>query len=139
MTVKSASIAIGLALVLAGGVASVASAQSADGPDSQRPPADQQAPADQQTQQKPDCVKSNTDFKQNGKAATFVIELQNSCEMRLKCTVDAYVVGARGPAQGHATLILAPKSKGAAATKAYVMKVKSAGGMANVSHACKAI
>jgi len=65
--------------------------------------------------------------------------LTNSCEKRLKCTVHAYVVGSHGPATGKGTVILAPRSKGADARKSYVMKVKQMGGMASVSHECKAI
>jgi hypothetical protein len=69
----------------------------------------------------------------------FVIELQNACEVRLKCIVEADVVGSRGPAQGQGTIILAPKSQGGAAAKADALKVKSMGGMANISHSCKEI
>jgi hypothetical protein len=137
VSVKTASIAIALVLGFAVLPASLASAQSASDEAGQKPPVDQAAPAEQQ--EKPKCVASKTDWKQNGKAVAFVIELQNSCEVRLKCTVEAYVVGSRGPAQGQGTLILAPKSKGAASTRSYALKVKSAGGMANVSHSCKEI
>ena len=132
-TLIAAALAIGLTFHLASTV------QAQEGPSGQQPPAEQQAPSDPTPAKKPDCVSSKTGFKTSGKAASFVIELQNACEMRLKCTVDAYVVGARGPAAGHATLILAPKLKGATASKSYALKVKSAGGMAIVSHTCKAI
>lgn len=63
----------------------------------------------------------------------------NSCDMRLKCTVEVFVMGARGTAQGHGTLVLAAAPKGQTTRQTYVLKVKSAGGMANMSHSCKAI
>ena len=133
MIFKSASAAVGLALLLTNGGFFGAWAQDATVPDGQQPPADQQAP------EKPKCVTSNTAWKEKGKAATFEIELQNICDVRLKCSVDAFVIGSRGQAQGHGTLILAPAPKGQATRNVYVMKVKSAGGMANVSHSCKSI
>ena len=83
------------------------------------------------------CVTDDSGFKQSGKAATFEIALTNTCAQRMRCTVTAYVTTAGGPTSGKAVLILAGKSNGAAATKTYVMKVKSAGGMANVSRDCR--
>ena len=136
---KSASTAIGLALFMTGGSVFGVMAQDAAVPDTQQPPAGQQAPADQAAPEKPKCVTSNTAWKESGKAATFEIELQNTCDVRLKCTVDAFVIGARGQAQGHGTLILAPAPKGQTTHKSYVMKVKGTGGMANVSHSCKSV
>ena len=132
MSFKSASVAVALALFMTGSSAFCVMAQDAA-------PAEQQAPADQAAPEKPKCVTSNTAWKENGKAATFEIELQNACDVRLKCTVDAFVIGSRGQARGHGTVILAPAPKGQTTHKAYVMKVKSAGGMANVSHSCKSI
>ena len=133
MTVKS----IAVALCLGWAIVPVSPALAEDNEAGQKPPVEQQA--GQKPPEEPKCITSKTDWKQNGKAMAFVIELENACEMRLRCTVEAYVLGSRGPAQGQGTLILAPKSKGADAIKAYSLKVKSAGGMANVSHSCKAI
>lgn len=82
------------------------------------------------------CITVDTDFKQVDKAAAFVIALTNNCEKRARCTVNAYVVNSFGPNTGRTVLTLAAKSKGAAAHKSYVMKVKQAGGMASVSHSC---
>ena len=138
MTLQRTSATVLVALVLA-------AAASATFAQDNKSAGDQQQPLAEQTQQatpepeKPKCVTSNTDFKEKGKAATFEVDLVNTCEMRLKCTVDAFVIGARGQAQGHGTLILEPAPKGQYTRKAYVMKVKSAGGMANVSHSCKSI
>jgi hypothetical protein len=108
-----------------------------DGHD-QTPPSDQQAPADKPAE-KPKCVTSNTAWREKGKSTLFEIELQNTCDQRLKCTVDAFVIGSRGQAHGHGTLILAPAAKGQPTRNVYALKVKSAGGMANVSHSCKTI
>jgi hypothetical protein len=83
------------------------------------------------------CIEETGDYQNHGSAVTFVIGLANKCEKRLKCTIDAYVVGAKGPASGHATLLLGAASSGAAATKTYAMKVKAAGGTAQVSRQCR--
>ncbi len=133
MTFKAAMTAFGLVLCFAGGTF----AQDAAVPDGQQPPAEQSA--DQKPPEKPKCVASNTEFKEKGKTATFEVELENSCDERLKCTIDAFVTGARGQAQGHGTLILAAAPKGQTTRKAFVMKVKSASGTANVSHSCKSL
>jgi hypothetical protein len=142
---KSAWKAVGLAWMLAGGVMAATPAQATKILPVQQAQAEQNGLANRQKAseeakppKKPDCVSSDSGFK-DGKPPTFVIELRNVCEKRVRCTVDAYVVGARGPLQGRARLILPPGSKDQATRKAYVMKVKSAGGMANVSYSCKAI
>lgn len=105
----------------------------------QKPPVEPPAQAEPQSAEQPKCVTSKTEWKQSGQAMTFEIELHNACELRLKCTVEAFVMGSRGTAQGQGTVLLAPKSKGGTAAKPYALKVKSLGGMANVSHSCKAI
>jgi hypothetical protein len=83
------------------------------------------------------CIDETGDYQTRGNAVTFVIGLSNKCDKRLKCTIDAYVVGAKGPSSGHATLILGATSSGAAAKQAYAMKVKMAGGTAQVSRQCR--
>jgi hypothetical protein len=83
------------------------------------------------------CIDETGDYQSHGNAVTFVIGLANKCDKRLKCTIDAYVVGAKGPSSGHATLILGATSNGAAAKQAYAMKVKMAGGTAQVSRQCR--
>jgi hypothetical protein len=83
------------------------------------------------------CIEQNGGFQTQGKVDSFVFTLQNKCEQRLKCTIDAYVTTAKGPASGHGTLIIAPKSHGEAAKNSFAMKVKAAGGTAQVSHDCK--
>jgi hypothetical protein len=83
------------------------------------------------------CIDETGDYQTRGNAVTFVIGLANKCDKRLKCTIDAYVVGAKGPSSGHATLILGAISSGAAAKQSYAMKVKMAGGTAQVSRQCR--
>jgi hypothetical protein len=83
------------------------------------------------------CIEETGDYQTHGTAVTFVIGLSNKCDKRLKCTIDAYVVGAKGPSSGHATLVLGAASSGAAATKSYAMAVKMAGGTAQVSRQCR--
>ena len=55
----------------------------------------------------------------------------------MKCRVYVYVISAKGPVRGHATLVLAPKSDGAAAQKTYALKVKMLGGMAQSARECR--
>jgi hypothetical protein len=83
------------------------------------------------------CLNETGDYVTHGNAVTYVIGIANTCDKRLKCTIDAYVVGARGPASGRTTMILGAQSSGAAAKKTYAMRVKSAGGTAQVSRDCK--
>jgi hypothetical protein len=102
------------------------------------PPAAQQNPVpDPGTTGQAACIDETGDYQSHGGAVTFVIGLANKCDKRLKCTIDAYVVGAKGPASGHATMILGAASSGAAAKKTYAMKVKAAGGTAQVSRQCR--
>ena len=68
------------------------------------------------------CIDETGDYQTRGNAVTFVIGLANKCDKRLKCTIDAYVVGAKGPSSGHATLILGATSSGAAAKISYAME-----------------
>jgi hypothetical protein len=114
VTFKSASRALGIAVVLASGGFFGAVAQDVAIPDGQQQQAEPQVSAEQleKPQEAPKCVTSNTAWKENGKAVVFEIELQNTCDVRLKCTVDAFVIGSRGQAQGHGTLILARAPKG---------------------------
>jgi hypothetical protein len=116
--------AAALGLILAGGVCSSAFAAE----EQKQPPKEQ-----------PKCVTSQSAFKQVGGKPVFEVALENSCDVRLKCAVDIYVLGAKGPAQGHATLVLGPAAKGQTTRKVYALKVKSAGGMANMSQDCKKI
>jgi hypothetical protein len=135
MNCKSSLSASVLALVLSMGFA--APSMAADDESGQKPP------AEAQTEQKPvednKCASIDTGYVKAGKGATFHIMLKNGCERRLRCTVRAYHVDSSGPHTGKSTLTLEPKSKGAKATKDYVMKVSDMGGSANIAHDCKKI
>ncbi len=110
-----------------------AAAQPAPAAQAAAPPPAAAAPASIE-----DCIDDNGDFTTTGKRYGFVVTLANKCEKRLKCVIDAYVTGAKGPSSGHGTVILAPKSQGEAATKSFAMKVKLPGGTAQISRTCKA-
>jgi len=49
------------------------------------------------------------------------------------------VLNAKGPAHGRSTLILGPKSDGAAATKSYALKVKGIGGFGTSARECRVL
>jgi hypothetical protein len=129
--------AAALALILAGGFCSSVFAVTPEIPDGQRP-ATEQKPAEPKKEE-PKCVANQTDFKQVGGKPVFEVALENSCDVRLKCTIDIYVLGAKGPVQGQTTLVLDPAAKGQTTRKVHAFKVKSAGGMANMSQQCKQI
>ena len=84
------------------------------------------------------CITDSSTFKAEDKHAYFIVALENACEQRVSCEVFANVRTARGSKRGHSTLVLAAKSAGAAAKKSYRMRVRVAGGMAQVERACKA-
>jgi hypothetical protein len=85
------------------------------------------------------CIDENTGYTKSGKSSFYVMKFENKCEARMKCAVFVYQINARGPAQGRATLILGPKSAGAAATKSYALKVKGIGGFASSARECRAL
>lgn len=120
------------ALVLCTGLASAAAAEDAP------PAAPAQNPAaGEATPEQPKCIEETGDFATHGKKYVYVIGLANSCEKRAKCKIYANVTGARGTVLGQTTMLLGPKSSGAAAKKTYEMKVKTAGGTAQVSRECQ--
>jgi hypothetical protein len=84
------------------------------------------------------CISDSSNFKAEDKRAYFIVALENACEQRVTCEVFANIRTARGSKRGHGTLVLAAKSAGAEAKKAYRMRVKVAGGMAQVERQCKA-
>jgi hypothetical protein len=84
------------------------------------------------------CVADTAQFKAEDKHAFFIVALENKCEQRVKCEVSANIKTARGKRHGHATLVLGPRSAGADAKKSYSVRVKVAGGMAQVERECTA-
>jgi hypothetical protein len=123
--------------------APAAASPSAPGDTQQPAPAPETAAAQPDAAAAPatinDCIDENGDFITTGKRYGFVATLVNKCEKRLRCVVDAYITGAKGPASGHGTLILAPKSQGDAAKKSFTIRVKTPGGTAQMSADCKAL
>ena len=83
------------------------------------------------------CISDSSNFKAEDKHAYFIVALENACEQRVKCEVFANIRTARGSKRGHGTLVLAAKSAGAAAKTSYRMRVRVAGGMAQVERECK--
>jgi hypothetical protein len=83
------------------------------------------------------CISENDHYIRLGKGVSFEIELTNKCEARIKCQVFVYITSAKGPAQGHGTVVLAAKSKGAAAKGSYRMKVKMNGGSSQSTRECR--
>jgi hypothetical protein len=116
----------GAALILGGCFAGAALAQNAPPPK-----------ADAGTTAQSQCLSDSGGFKNVDDHPAYTIELANKCEQRLKCQIDVYVISAKGPVQGHATLVLAPKSRGAAAKKSYVLKVKMLGGITQSTRECR--
>jgi hypothetical protein len=132
--------AAGATLMLCGLLTGAALAQTAVGQrQDQGQNVGQQAPpvAEAGSTAQGDCLTDNGGFKRQGNSAVYTVELANKCEQRLKCRVYVNVSSAKGAAQGQATLILAPHSRGAAASKSYVLKVKMLGGMAQSSRECR--
>ncbi len=91
-------------------------------------------PADLQS-----CLQQTGDYLAHGKTVTYVIGLTNTCAKRLRCEIYANISGARGTSLGHTIMTLGPAGSGAAAQQTYTMRVKAAGGVAQVSRDCKAL
>jgi len=85
------------------------------------------------------CLQETGDYVSHGNVVTYLIGLTNTCDKRLRCEIFANVSGARGTSLGHTVMILGAASSGAWAKKTYAMRVKTAGGIAQVSRACKVL
>ncbi len=135
---KSISVA---ALLLCGFIAA-ASAQNAPASGQEPPAASGQTPpptAEPGATAQGSCIDENDGYEMRGDQPTFVISLENKCEQKLSCKLYANISSAKGTANGHTTMVLGPKSSGAAAKKSYTIKVKMMGGMSQSSRECKAI
>jgi len=119
------------AFALWGLLASTALAQPATG---QQPPLKPDAGTTAQIE----CIDEHDGYKAAGKTPNFVIELENKCDVRMTCRVYAYVTSPKGTALGHGTLVLAPKSAGAAAKKTFSMRVKMLSGNSQSTRECRA-
>ena len=121
---------VAAALILCGCFAGAALAQTA-------PPAEPLPVADAGTTGQSNCISEEDYYVRLGKGVGFRIELTNNCEQRLKCKVFVYITSAKGPAQGRGTIVLAPKSRGAAATNSYIMRAKMNGGSSQSTRECR--
>ncbi len=124
-----------LAIFLSANFGPASLAQNAAAPAVPVAPATPPAPAAAPDLQS--CLAETGDYASHGKTVSYVIGITNSCEQRMKCEIFANVTGAKGTSLGHTTMTLGAKSSGAAATKTYTMRVKAAGGTAQVSRDCK--
>jgi hypothetical protein len=142
-----------VAIGLFAGLAAAASAQDAGEPQQIAPvtppalpenplpgtptPAPQAAapglPADLQA-----CLQETGDYVTRGQTIFYVIAIANSCNARLRCEIFANVTGVKGTSLGHTVMIIGPAGNGAA-KKTYDMRVKAAGGIAQVSRECKVL
>jgi hypothetical protein len=91
-------------------------------------------PADLQS-----CLQQTGDYLTHGRTVTYVIGVTNTCARRLRCEIYANISGARGSSLGHTIMTLGPAGSGAAAQQTYTMRVKAAGGVAQVLRNCKAL
>ena len=83
-----------------------------------------------------DCiVDKSSDFGQDGKQFVFTMNFENNCDKPIACTIDAYIVGFRGPTSAH-TILRFPAKAQTPAQKTYVVKVKAAGGQGNRVKMC---
>lgn len=85
------------------------------------------------------CLQETGDYITRGRAVLYVIGIANTCDQRLRCEIYANITGARGSSLGHTVMMLGAASSGAAAKQTYAMRVKAAGGTAEVSRDCKAL
>jgi hypothetical protein len=99
--------------------------------DSGQQPQQEQTPPEQRK-----CVVNNSDFTPNN---TYVMELTNTCEQRIRCTVKAYITNAGGATRDEAVLTLEPASNGTGARKVHIVKLKDSYGMAQSSQSCEAL
>jgi hypothetical protein len=134
MRFTSKSMLCAFTLAMAIGFASAGYAEDADGKKVEPPPM-----PDRGTTAQGNCIDEDSEYIIRGKSLFSVMKLTNKCEARMKCAVFVYKINARGPAQGRATLILGPKSDGAAATRYYALKVKGAGGFSTSARECRLI
>jgi hypothetical protein len=139
---------LSVAVVLCGSVASAALAQNSDPLTSDPPPMPEHplpgtaAPSATPSGAASDvqsCLQETGDYVTRGSAVIYAIGLANTCEKRLRCEIFANVTGARGTSLGHTVMVLGPGSSGSAAKKSYEMRVKTAGGVAQVSRQCRTL
>jgi hypothetical protein len=85
------------------------------------------------------CLNETGDYVTIGRAVIYVIVIANTCDKRLRCEIYANVTGAKGSSLGHTIMTLGEAGSGPEAKQTYSMRVKAAGGIAQVSRDCKAL
>jgi Spy/CpxP family protein refolding chaperone len=95
--------------------------------------------ADKGTTVQLNCIDEAGETRGDDSHLVRTIKLTNKCEQRLRCQAYAAAFGAQGVQHTRAVLILAPKSKGAAATKTYTFRIKENGGMLTSTRHCRVI
>ncbi|HZP78261.1 MAG TPA: hypothetical protein VFB45_19110 [Pseudolabrys sp.] len=126
MTILSPPLALALALLLSSFAAAVASAE--DAPPKPEPGTTAQIP----------CIAQKSEFKTDGKTPVFATTVTNKCEARLHCRISVAITNSKGMERGSVTMVLAPASRGEAASKSYRMTLKAPNGDAQVGRECKA-
>ena len=139
-----------LELLLAGGLCLAAAAAAAEeavntpaSPENPLPaasaPVPKRLPAAPSHDDLQACLQQTGDYVTRGKTVLYVIGLANSCDKRLRCEIFANVSGSRGSSLGHTVMTLGAAGSGAAAKQTYSMRVKTEGGIAQVSRECKVL
>jgi hypothetical protein len=123
---------VAVAALLLGGFFAAATAQAQTAPPAEPPPV-----ADAGTTGQLKCIAEEDHYVRLGQGVGFRIELTNKCEQRITCKVFVYITSAKGAAQGRGTIVLAPKSRGAAATNSYTMRAKMNGGSSQSTRECR--
>jgi hypothetical protein len=118
-----------VALMLSGCLTGAAQAQT--------PPAEPPPKADDGTTGQLKCISEEDNYVRLGKGVGFRVELTNQCEQRITCKVFVYITSAKGAAQGRGTIVLAPKSAGAAAKNSFTMRAKMNGGSSQSARECR--
>ncbi len=136
------------AAVIGGSLVSAALAQNSEPPPSDPPavpehplpgtPAPAAAPSAAASDLQ-SCLQETGDYVTRGSAVVYVIGLANTCAKRLRCEIFANISGAKGNSIGHTVMVLGPGSSDSAAKKSYEMRVKAAGGIAQVSRECRVL
>ena len=84
------------------------------------------------------CIEEYDGYKMRGRQPIFEVALVNKCDQRIRCKVFVYITSAKGAAQGRGTIVLAPKSRGAAAKGSFTMRAKMNGGSSQSARECRA-
>jgi hypothetical protein len=84
------------------------------------------------------CLQETGDYVTRGRTVFYVIAVTNNCNARLRCEIFANVTGVKGTSLGHGVMVLGPAGS-TTSKKSYDMRVKAAGGIAQVSRECKVL